>query len=40
MSRVGKLPVKIPEKVKVSVDGYVIKVEGPRARCPSPSTPP
>jgi large subunit ribosomal protein L6 len=32
MSRVGKQPVKIPEKVKVSVDGNVVKVEGPKGK--------
>ena len=32
MSRVGKLPVKIPEKVKVVVDGSVVKVEGPKGK--------
>lgn len=29
MSRLGKKPVAIPEKVKVSVDGKTIHVEGP-----------
>jgi large subunit ribosomal protein L6 len=29
MSRVGKLPVTIPEKVEVLVDGSVVKVSGP-----------
>jgi large subunit ribosomal protein L6 len=32
MSRVGKLPVKIPEKVKVSVSGHEVKVEGPKGK--------
>jgi large subunit ribosomal protein L6 len=32
MSRVGKLPVKIPEKVKVSVTDHVVKVEGPKGK--------
>ena len=32
MSRVGKMPVKIPEKVKVSVDGHLVKVEGPKGK--------
>jgi len=39
MSRVGKLPVKIPEKVKVSVDGNVIKVEGPKGKMSFPFNP-
>jgi large subunit ribosomal protein L6 len=32
MSRIGKLPVKIPEKVKVSVADHLIKVEGPKGK--------
>jgi large subunit ribosomal protein L6 len=32
MSRVGKMPVKIPEKVKVSVDGHLVKIEGPKGK--------
>ncbi len=32
MSRIGKLPVKIPEKVKVSVDGSMVKFEGPKGK--------
>jgi large subunit ribosomal protein L6 len=32
MSRIGKLPVKIPEKVKVTVDGFTVKVEGPKGK--------
>jgi len=39
MSRVGKQPVKIPEKVKVSVDGHVIKVEGPKGKMTFPFNP-
>ncbi len=41
MSRVGKLPVKIPEKVKVSVDGTasVVKVEGPKGKMSFPYNP-
>ncbi len=39
MSRVGKLPVKVPEKVKVSVDGTVIKVEGPKGKMSFPFNP-
>ena len=30
MSRVGAKPIKIPEGVKVSVDGSCVKVEGPK----------
>jgi len=32
MSRIGKLPVKIPEKVKVAVDGTTVKFEGPKGK--------
>ena len=39
MSRVGKLPVKIPEKVKVSVDGTLVKVEGPKGKMSFPYNP-
>ena len=39
MSRVGKLPVKIPEKVKVSVADHVIKVEGPKGKMSFPFNP-
>lgn len=30
MSRIGKLPVEIPEKVEVKVDGGTIEVKGPK----------
>ncbi len=39
MSRVGKLPVKIPEKVKVAIDGNVVKVEGPKGKMSFPYNP-
>jgi large subunit ribosomal protein L6 len=39
MSRVGKLPVKIPEKVKVSVDKELVKVEGPKGKMSFPVNP-
>jgi large subunit ribosomal protein L6 len=39
MSRVGKLPVKIPEKVKVAVDGNLVKVEGPKGKMSFPFNP-
>ncbi len=34
MSRVGKIPVKIPDKVKVSVDSAasLVKIEGPKGK--------
>ena len=36
MSRIGKLPVKIPEKVKVSVAGNTVKIEGPKGKMSMP----
>jgi large subunit ribosomal protein L6 len=39
MSRVGKLPVKIPEKVKVAVSGHSVKVEGPKGKMTFPFNP-
>jgi large subunit ribosomal protein L6 len=39
MSRVGRMPVKVPEKVKVSVDGHVVKVEGPKGKMSFPFNP-
>ena len=39
MSRVGKLPVKIPEKVKVSVANGDVKVEGPKGKMHFPYNP-
>jgi large subunit ribosomal protein L6 len=39
MSRVGKQPVKIPEKVKVSVDGNLVKIEGPKGKMTVPFNP-
>ena len=30
MSRIGKQPVPIPDKVKVTVSGHTVKVEGPK----------
>jgi large subunit ribosomal protein L6 len=32
MSRIGKLPIKIPDKVKVAVEALVVTVEGPKGR--------
>ena len=32
MSRIGKNPVPIPEKVKVAVSGSTVKVEGPKGK--------
>ena len=30
MSRIGKAPISIPEKVEVKVDGNLVKVKGPK----------
>lgn len=32
MSRIGKLPVVVPAGVKATVDGYTVKVEGPKGK--------
>jgi len=32
MSRIGKLPVEIPDKVKVTIDGNKVNVEGPKGK--------
>ena len=32
MSRIGRLPIPIPPKVKVGVDGRTVSVEGPKGR--------
>lgn len=39
MSRVGKMPIKIPEKVKVLLDGGRVKVEGPLGKMDVPADP-
>ena len=32
MSRIGKLPIKIPQGVKVAVDGNTVRAEGPKGK--------
>lgn len=32
MSRIGKIPVIIPDKVKVDVKGHTVSVEGPKGK--------
>ncbi len=32
MSRVGKVPVSIPDKVKVDIKGHTVSVEGPKGK--------
>ncbi|HEY3451756.1 MAG TPA: 50S ribosomal protein L6 [Myxococcales bacterium] len=39
MSRIGKLPIKIPEKVKVTMDGTAVRVEGPKGKMRVPFNP-
>ncbi len=39
MSRVGRMPVKIPERVKVSVANGDVKVEGPKGKMHFPYNP-
>ena len=39
MSRIGKKPVAIPEKVKVSIEGEVIKIDGPKGKATHPVSP-
>ncbi|MGI5864561.1 MAG: 50S ribosomal protein L6 [Myxococcales bacterium] len=39
MSRIGKLPIKIPDKVKVAVDGSTVHVEGPKGKLAVPVNP-
>jgi large subunit ribosomal protein L6 len=39
MSRIGKIPVKIPDKVKVAVEGRTVKVEGPKGKTSFPFHP-
>jgi large subunit ribosomal protein L6 len=39
MSRVGRQPIKVPEKVKISVDGSTVKVEGPKGKMTFPTNP-
>jgi len=32
MSRIGKQPVQIPDKVKVDINGTTVSVEGPKGK--------
>ena len=32
MSRIGKLPVAVPPKVKVEIQGQKVRVEGPKGK--------
>ena len=36
MSRIGKLPVKVPSKVNVSIEDDVIVVKGPKGQLSMP----
>jgi len=33
MSRIGKQPIEIPEKVEVLIEGNVVKIRGPKGEC-------
>lgn len=39
MSRVGKLPIAIPDKVKVDIQGVTVNVEGPKGKLSKTFTP-
>lgn len=39
MSRIGKLPVKVPEKIKVSLSGGIFHAEGPLGKLEVPLDP-
>src|SRR5690554_3499080 len=32
MSRIGKLPISIPQQVKVSIDDQLVTIEGPKGK--------
>lgn len=32
MSRIGKLAIKVPDKVKIAIDGDTVRVEGPKGK--------
>ena len=36
MSRIGKQPIKIPQGVKIAVDGNTIRAEGPKGKLSQP----
>jgi large subunit ribosomal protein L6 len=36
MSRIGKLPIKIPQGVKVAVEGNTVRAEGPKGKLAQP----
>ncbi|HET7342105.1 MAG TPA: 50S ribosomal protein L6 [Methylomirabilota bacterium] len=36
MSRIGKQPIKVPQGVKVSVDGSTVRAEGPKGKLTQP----
>lgn len=39
MSRVGKLPITVPQGVKVAINGGLINVEGPKGKLSCPTRP-
>ncbi len=32
MSRIGRLPIKVPKEAKINIDGYNISVQGPKGK--------
>lgn len=32
MSRIGKMPIEVPDSVKVTIDGATVRVEGPKGK--------
>jgi len=40
MSRIGKMPIEIPDKVKISISGPTVKVEGPKGKLEKSFVPP
>ncbi len=32
MSRIGKMPVDVPAKVKITIEGSVVSAEGPKGK--------
>ncbi len=39
MSRIGKMPIKVPEKVKVAIKDNAVRVEGPKGKLTVPFHP-
>src|ERR1700730_11098368 len=39
MSRIGRQPIQIPDKVKVALAGSILKIEGPKGKAELPLPP-